>query len=96
MEEIDRNINQNDRESLHLNLVENVLYGFDINHHAIHLPASMLTMSAPKIDYNKLNLYRMHHGVDNNGQVRAGSLDILIGSSVFNSSYDLSNVTLGR
>lgn len=89
VEEIDRNINQIQRESLHLNLVENVLYGFDINRHAIHLSASMLTMSAPKIDYNKLNLYRMHHGVDNNGQVRAGSLDILIGSSIFNSSYDL-------
>ena len=63
---------------LHLGLIEDVLYGLDINRHAIHLAASMLTLSAPKIDYNKMNLYNMQHGVNANGDVRAGSLDILI------------------
>ena len=68
---------QRDIPALHLGLIEDVLYGLDINRHAIHLAAAMLTLSAPKIDYNKMNLYNMQHGVSANGDVRAGSLDIL-------------------
>ena len=64
--------------ALHLDLIEDVLHGLDINRHAIHLAASMLTLSAPKIDYNKMNLYNMQHGINTNGDVRAGSLDILV------------------
>lgn len=67
-----------DLSALHLGLIEDVLHGLDINRHAIHLAASMLTLSAPKIDYNKMNLYNMQHGVNANGDVRAGSLDILV------------------
>ena len=67
-----------DLEALHLGLVEDVLHGLDINRHAIHLAACMLTLSAPRIDYNRMNLYNMQHGVDENGDVRAGSLDILV------------------
>ena len=66
---------------LHLGLIEDVLHGFDINRHAIHLAASMLTLSAPKIDYNKMNLYNMQHGVNADGNVRAGSLDILVNNA---------------
>jgi len=64
--------------ALHLGLIEDVLHGLDINRHAIHLAASMLTLSAPGIDYNRMNLYNMQHGVNSNGQVRTGSLDILV------------------
>ena len=67
-----------DLSSLHLGLIEDVLHGLDINRHAIHLAASMLTLSAPKIDYNKMNLYNMQHGLNINGDIRAGSLDILV------------------
>ena len=67
-----------DLSALHLGLIEDVLHGLDINRHAIHLAASMLTLSAPKIDYNKMNLYNMQHGLGANGDVRAGSLDILV------------------
>lgn len=67
-----------DLSCLHLGLIEDVLNGLDINRHAIHLAASMLTLSAPNIDYNKMNLYNMQHGVNANGDVRAGSLDILV------------------
>ena len=69
---------QRDLSALHLGLIEDVLHGLDINRHAIHLAASMLTLSAPKIDYNKMNLYNMQHGVNADGNVRAGSLDILV------------------
>ena len=74
---------EDDLEALHLGLVEDVLHGLDINRHAIHLAASMLTLSAPKIDYNKMNLWNMQHGVNAEGDVRAGSLDILTSSAGF-------------
>ena len=74
---------EDDLEALHLGLVEDVLHGLDINRHAIHLAASMLTLSAPKIDYNKMNLWNMQHGVNDKGEVRAGSLDILTSSAGF-------------
>ena len=69
---------EGDLPLLHLGLVEDVLHGLDINRHAIHLAASMLTLSAPKVDYNKMNLYNMRHGVDSEGKVSAGSLDMLV------------------
>ena len=69
--------------ALHLGLIEDVLYGLDINRHAIHLAASMLTLSAPKIDYNKMNLYNMQHGASSKGNVRAGSLDILVDDAAY-------------
>ena len=65
-------------EELHLSLIEDVLNGLDINQHAVHLAACMLTLSAPKIDYNRMNLFNMRHGVTSTGEVRAGSLDILV------------------
>ena len=43
----------------------------------------MLTLSAPKIDYNKMSLYNMQHGVNGDGNVRAGSLDILTDSATY-------------
>lgn len=72
-------------QSLHLGLIESVLHGLDINRHAIHLAASMLTISAPKIDYNKMNLYNMQHGLSKGKkkESRAGSLDILIEDAGF-------------
>jgi len=73
-------------DRLHIHLVENVLYGLDINRHAIHLAASMLTLSAPTVDYNKMNMFQMKNQVEyadksKHGaldKVRAGSLDLLI------------------
>ena len=70
-------------EALHLSLVEDVLHGLDINRHAIHLAACMLTLSAPKIDYNKMSLYNMQHGLNGDKQVRAGSLDLLTDSAAY-------------
>lgn len=69
---------EDDLPALHLGLIEDVLHGLDINRHAIHLAASMLTLLAPKIDYNRMNLYNMQHGVNARGEVRAGSLDLLV------------------
>ena len=43
----------------------------------------MLTLAAPKIDYNKMKLYNMQHGVDDKNNVHAGSLDILTNNASF-------------
>ena len=74
---------EDDIPPLHLSLIENVLHGLDINRHAIHLAASMLTLSAPKIDYNRMNLYNMRHGINEDGNARAGSLDLLTGNAEY-------------
>ncbi len=74
---------EDDLPALHLGLIEDVLYGLDINRHAIHLAASMLTLSAPRIDYNRMHLYNMQHGVGASGEVRAGSLDILVDDATY-------------
>lgn len=70
-------------EQIHRCLVEDILHGFDINNHAIHLAASMLTMSAPSIDYNKMGLWRMEHGKTDDGKIRVGSLDVLLGEGEY-------------
>ncbi|MCY4172260.1 MAG: N-6 DNA methylase [Bacteroidetes bacterium] len=73
---------QDDRPLLQLGLIEDVLHGMDINRHAIHLSAAMLTIMSPKIDYNKINLYNMWHGIDNSGHARAGSIELLMDQPV--------------
>ena len=74
---------QEEWESLYRSLIEDVLYGLDINYHAIHLAASMLTIAAPRIDYDKMNLYTMQQGIDSSGKVRVGSLDLLVNEESF-------------
>ena len=63
--------------TLHKSLVEDVLYGLDINPHAIQLAACNMTLGAPTVDYRQMNLHAMRHGVDGKGRARAGSLEIL-------------------
>ena len=50
------------RNNIHLRLVEDVLCGLDINHHAIQLAACNLTLGAPTVDYKDMRLYTMPHG----------------------------------
>lgn len=79
-----------DLDKLHLRLVEDILHGFDINRHAIHLAASMLTLSAPRIDYRKMQTWNLKHGVFQErtmgdatrpGTTYAGSLEFLSSTS---------------
>lgn len=65
-----------DEEWLHKTLVEECLYGCDINRHAVHLAACMLTFPDPGIDYRNMNLYRFNHG-KHGDRTYAGSLEIL-------------------
>ena len=63
--------------TLHRLLVENVVYGLDINQCAVQLAASNLTLGAPSVDYRSINLFTMHHGLQPDSSIKAGSLEIL-------------------
>ena len=60
------------REKLHRALVEQVLCGMDINRHGVQLAACNLTLGAPTVDYKKMNLHTLAHGVQEDGEVRCG------------------------
>ena len=62
---------------LHKRLVEDVLCGLDINQHAIQLAACNMTLGAPTVDYERMNLVTMPHGPQRDGFPKAGSLEIL-------------------
>ncbi len=66
-----------DPNALHKRLVEDVLCGLDINQHGIQLAACNMTLGAPTVDYERMNLVTMPHGPQANGPPKAGSLEIL-------------------
>ena len=68
---------QSDSDPLHLALVEDVLYGLDINRHGVQLAACNLTLGNPRVDYRRMNLFTMRHGRQKDGTARAGSLEFL-------------------
>ena len=70
------------QDVVHRRMVENVLYGLDINRHAVQLAACNLTLGAPTIEYKNMNLYTMKHGPQSDSDtVKAGSVEILRDSS---------------
>ena len=68
---------KDDAELMHRTFVEDVLCGLDINRHGVQLAACNLTLGAPTVDYSRMNLHTMKHGPQEDGTVRAGSLEIL-------------------
>lgn len=65
-------------DSLHKGLVENSIAGLDINRQATQLAASNLTISSTNVDYEKMNIYTMKHGIQaTDSAPRLGSLEIL-------------------
>lgn len=72
-----RELDDGERNALHKTLVEDVLCGLDINRHAIQLAACNMTLGAPTVDYERMNLLTMRHGPQSDDSVRAGSLELL-------------------
>ena len=70
-------MNSDERNALHKRLVEDVLCGLDINQHGIQLAACNMTLGAPTVDYERMNLVTMPHGPQGDGPPKAGSLEIL-------------------
>ena len=73
---------------LHLALVEDILYGLDINRHGIQLAACNLTLGNPRVDYSRMNLFTMKHGPETRRKTRAGSIELL---ATAKSEMDLTN-----
>ena len=72
-----RDMSSEDRNALHKRLVEDVLCGLDINQHGVQLAACNLTLGAPTVDYERMNLATMPHGPQSDASSKAGSLEIL-------------------
>ena len=60
-------------------LLEQMLYGFDVNNRAVFQTATGLGMMAPSVAFHKMHLYSLTLGLDKNGQARLGSLELLEG-----------------
>ena len=58
-------------------LVERVLHGWDINISAAHLAATTLGLTAPDVSFDKMNIHMLKLGLDDTGQARAGSLEMM-------------------
>ena len=71
-------INAEDDEYLGLHLLEDVLYGFDVNLSATHMAASTLGMLSPATSFRRMNIHRTLLGVYD-GVAYLGSLDFLHG-----------------
>ena len=69
-----------DEETLGLMLVEDVLWGYDVNLTATHLAASTLGMLSPTTSFNRMNIHRALLGVFD-GAPYLGSLDFLSGQA---------------
>ena len=71
-------VDPRDEELLALALVENVLWGYDINLTATHMAASTLGMLSPSTQFGKMNIHRTLLGVFE-GTPYLGSLEFLTG-----------------
>ena len=71
-------LNQEDDEILGLHLVEDVLWGYDVNLTATHMAASTLGMLSPATRFQRMNVHRTLLGVFA-GVPYLGSIDFLAG-----------------
>ena len=69
-----------DEEALGLALVEDVLWGYDVNLTATHMAASTLGMLSPRTSFSRMNIHRALLGVFD-GLAYLGSLDFLSGQA---------------
>ncbi len=69
-----------DEEALGLLLVEDVLWGYDVNLTATHMAASTLGMLSPTTRFSRMNIHRALLGVFD-GEPYLGSLDFLSGQA---------------
>ena len=85
-----QNLDEAGVNKLHKRLVENAIYGFDINKYSVQLAACNLTIGAPDTDYERINLHTLQHGPiqgtdgDNMDDVRHGALEKLFDDDMDN------------
>ena len=80
-------------ELVHLEMVQRVLHGLDINRHAVQLAACNLTLSSPRVDYHRMPLYTAKHGLlredGRDERAWAGSIELLMQDSPGQLALDL-------
>ena len=74
-------LSSDDEELLGLHLVEDVLWGYDVNLTATHMAASTLGMLSPKTKFNRMNVHRTMLGVFG-GIPYLGSINFLTGQAM--------------
>ena len=74
-------LGSDDEELLGLHLVEDVLWGYDVNLTATHMAASTLGMLSPKTQFNRMNVHRTMLGVFG-GIPYLGSINFLTGQAM--------------
>ena len=83
-----QDLSEDEVNKLHKILVENAIYGFDINKYSVQLAACNLTIGAPNTDYERMNLHTLQHGAIKNADdaglddVRHGVLEKLLDESM--------------
>ena len=58
-------------------LIEDVLFGYDVNLTATHMAATTLGLLSPTTQFRKMNLHRLRLGTDQDGAAHLGSLEFL-------------------
>ena len=74
-------LSSDDEELLGLHLVEDVLWGYDVNLTATHMAASTLGMLSPRTQFNRMNVHRTLLGVFG-GIPYLGSINFLTGQAM--------------
>lgn len=69
---------EDEMPELHRHLVQHAISGMDINYQATQLAASNLTLGAPSVDYESMQIHTMKHGPQPDGSVKLGSLELLL------------------
>ena len=63
--------------TLHSEMMQEVLYGFDVMPSAVHISSSTLAGMEPNIGFNQSRLYTLPYGRQSDGEVKIGSLESL-------------------
>ena len=82
-----------DARKLHNVMMEEVLYGCDVMPSAIHITGSTLSGAEPTVGFANSRLYTMPYGLQKDGGVMIGSLELLQSSNVL-TLFNISDPTM--
>jgi len=77
----ERNGDGDDRLLRLAEMIEQSIWGYDINATAIHLAATTLGLAAPDVSFRQMRLFTSQFGRAPDGSIHMGSLDLLTGGA---------------
>jgi len=72
-----------DSEAIHANMMATAIIGCDVLPAAAHLTASMISGAHPTVKYERSSILTVAYGLQSNGRLALGSLDLLDPQAVF-------------